>query len=291
MNILRRNRLSNICFKCSLLIAIGYIIAIHPATSIFGGIVFLLLGWIIPSIFNIVFSIALASSINTKKIFQFLAFFPISFATGINSNFIYFIDNNKSCISFEEKIGNKIIISDNDYVKFKISGINKLTVNGNIAIFPSNYFISSFVVGGDEGCGCMYFLQRASFYDKRLNNLFYEINNHNSKENNSENRYQVLVNTDIINRFLGNLSIEIYHGLELCSSLHIHNIPYKDIQNRYGREKRLLNGYFASNTIDMLLHNNFWCFAVGLLPKYNLYSYGDLIQNFISESIVIQKSR
>jgi hypothetical protein len=145
-------------FKYSLYTIIIYIISLHPVSGIWGGIVFFIIGWAIPTITNFLLAYFLLLFFPEKlyKLFKLFIFILLSFILGVNIKIPYIFTIFHS-YDIPEINSIKIIhplSSSAEPVYFR-SGKVEFKVDGHIKLKKS--FFGSVEISGNEGCMCMYF--------------------------------------------------------------------------------------------------------------------------------------
>lgn len=145
-------------FQYSLYTIIIYIISLHPVSGIWGGIVFFIIGWAIPTITNCLLAYFLLLFFPEKlfKLLKFFIFVLLSFILGVNIRIPYIFTIFYS-YHIPEINSIKIIhpLFNSPGPAYFNSGKLEFKIDGHIKLKKS--FFGSVTIGGDEGCMCLYF--------------------------------------------------------------------------------------------------------------------------------------
>lgn len=248
-----------------------FLFTLHPVSGWPGGLIYLLVGWALPSFFLTTLCVGVASLFSKKRIVQFIIFLCALIFLGINTDL-------PSIVEF---------ISYKEITKMEIRSVAQLSkqkysyIDVKYESWPRIYtkpFGSRVQVGGDEGCGCFYFVDpEGTIYSDRFIQALKAINNKDALVMN-ENTFADYKNRDVhlevsfypyksADKLL--MLAEIYENGDKTAEFIHEGIPISiDIErNGVGREK--LQANFFENAFDILLHNNFISSLMNLVvPSY-----------------------
>jgi hypothetical protein len=265
-------------------------LVLHPISGGFGGLAFLLVGWLIPTLVNVIVSWWLALLLPIRGWPRIAMFVGVSFLLGVNTSF--------------PTIVHSLIRPPAPELTTQI--LRRTTANVPVDFFvaphpdiPASSVLSQVSVGGDEGCGCMYFLPHETYYSK----LSALIEDMTKSKGHGETNYSLnpadlsrvgvhlnvysKIDTEHPDRL--DFHIDVFDKAERTASFIQRNLPSDTkIRLRTGRDRRLLNGYFYSNCFDMLLHDNVWAYL--LQNKASYFPAADL-RTFFSNALDLKPER
>lgn len=258
----------------TIILAALYIFLLHPVSGSLGGFFYIFVAeWTIPSAINVLLAWWCARRAATTLRPRALLFCLFSFVFGINLSLpalLHGTPETTSVINRPIELGDRPI---------SLWARDRLSVTAD----PLS---SSVAVSGDEDCGCMYFVEHASFLNQFTDaaqavgrytpymfiptirqNVHYEITFTPRK--------------DVPN--MVDMSLDVYDRDEKTATFTQRGIPYDaSLDDRIGRDGGLLNGHFLENSFTMLMHDNFWTW---LLRDWAAYLPRRTIDEFLVNAI------
>lgn len=277
-------RVRKLSFFVFFISAFIFFISLHPVSFFLGGLVFLLLGWILPTIAIFSLAVWITSFFVEKSWLIFLISIPIAFLLGINTYLPLLFERNL----FEKK--------PSFHIDEKVSFNDKKTYdNYSKAYFVEPIFIPkrlygpSFLAGGDEGCMCMYFEKSDDEFDK----LFREYSSAPMNKDGSrpagwtseKNKNRIEFRLEKQSERLAKLTIEVFKEDNQTAWFQRTNIPLKrDFPVTSGRDEKLpWGGSFFVRAWDIFIHDNIFTWD-GVLP--NQYDFVENeARNFLNNAV------
>ncbi len=240
-------------------------LAIHPASGFLGGLFYLLFGsWVIPSAVNIILSVWVASLFRIHWVPRLLIGVFVSFLLGVNTSLPVLLHRGGPP-SADVVITRALPATHSLAVDTRIL-ITNTGISDDQTLAPPGVY-----VGGDEGCGCMYWVSNSASYPVQIQKLINE-----RKFSDEDDQYQFsdqLPNVAPYNKIvhfaisfapssvqrkgLLDMTIDVYQGYDKVASYRQRELPI-EMQGPLGRDSKLLNGHFRANVWGILLHHNFW---------------------------------
>ena len=144
-------------FGLAALTAIVFLVALHPATGVLGGLIYLLTARALPTIMVVALSLGVAWLLPVPLAVRIAVALLLSFLLGLNTALPVLLDlvRYSPAVSYEVR---------------RAANVKKWRW-GPIFVVP---FGPRVRVAGDEGCGCMYFLDAAQalYSDRVIATLF-----------------------------------------------------------------------------------------------------------------------
>lgn len=273
---------------CAAVLIAVYVTSLHPMTGALGGLIFLLTGWAIPSIVNLLLAAWCTLMLAKTNRQRWMLFLPISFLAGVNTSLPALLSPAAYVEDTATEIHRSVAIKQDAHIDF--------WWRRDLPSVTTDPLSSPVAVGGDEGCGCMYFTANASAdYYETVTRLVSE-----------RTRQRLVTRSDYLqfpNMLPAGIHIDIdfkddpklpgtvelivivYDGAERTASFSQRRIRYDpELWKRIGRDRRLLNGYFLTNTASMLLHDNFWTF---LLRNFVSYVPRSALRVFLMQAVQV----
>lgn len=265
----------------------AYFVGLHPASGFFGGMPIFFLGWMVPSLVNILFSLWLASLFTIPRLFQGFLFVVFSFVLGLNTNLYTWITEiaTPQPVTYHVE---KIVEYPNPKLRGGCIGSDDSARNLYVS---AGSFLSPITLGGNEGCGCMYFKNQNDDYLTLIKQVFF--NGHISCGPTGSVR--IVYSAEKHDEY-ADVTIKIYENDIVQSWWKKENLLFTNISARYGRmnrdssdSSRLLNGYFIANTFELLLKNNAWSYVFNLSNALELSRKKAELASFIDKAMTYKK--
>jgi hypothetical protein len=137
--------------------ALLFILFLHPITGVLGGCAFLLTGWLIPTLVNVIVARWISLVLPIRGWGRIAVFVGASFLLGVNTSLPTIVRS---------------------IVHPTVPELTTEILRGATAGAPVNFFLaphpdtpassvlSRVSVGGDEGCGCLYFVPQKTYYSR-----------------------------------------------------------------------------------------------------------------------------
>jgi hypothetical protein len=274
---------------CAILVVTLYIITLLPFSGFLGGFLFIfLMSWAGPSLVNVLLAGWCSLFVKSTILIRAVCFVSFSLVLGINTSFPALISRLSYTPDTSTEIQRSVAINSNTKTDFWLH-LSRIAV-------AADPLSSSFDAQGDEGCGCMYFVfnEPANYLWQLDRFLRKSIQSHSMMDVNYSVtprlltggvHFDVQLVQDPQARDTANLSLDVYDGAEKTASLSRRGIPYDAaVEQRIGRERGLLNGYFLQNCASMLLHDNFWTY---LLRDFVSYVPRASVRDFLAKAAPI----
>ena len=247
-----------------LLVALEFL-AIHPASGFLGGFFYLLFGsWAIPSAVNIILSVWVASLFRIHWVLRILIGVFVSFLLGVNTSLPVLL--HLGGLPPAEVVITRAVPATHSVAVDTRVLITNTGISDDQTLAPPGVY-----VGGDEGCGCMYWVSNSASYPVQIQKLINE-----RKFSDVADQYQFsdqLPNVAPYNKIvhfavsfapssvqrkgLLDMTIDVYQGYDKVASYRQRELPI-EMQGPLGRNSKLLNGHFRANVWGILIHHNFW---------------------------------
>jgi len=238
-----------------ILIQIGiYFGSLHSWSGIFGGIIFLLLGSILPTLINLSISylIAFYCTGGIRDSIKCLIFVLISFTLGVNTKLVDIFPLKDANENIEVLKPLRVINNPKIYIK--------KPDNLDLKVSP---FIP-FSVGSDEACMCMYFKSTKSLLRQSLFTLInmIEKNAGGIIETYSSRRadYQIIyeAKTEKGEIHLKSTILDQYGGHVVIKNIYPASLSFTDEFNGMNRNGNLSGLYFWKYASMLLMNDNIW---------------------------------
>lgn len=269
---MRQFRFVWLFLSIAVLAAVLFVLALHPRSGTFGGLVFLLSGWALPSICAMALALALAFLIPAGRALQFTIAFVLSAILGLNTALPRAVD----VFTYAPRIDSSVDapVEWGGDPRFNFVNIKRRPW-GPVFATP---FGARVRVAGDEGCGCFYFLDAsdALYSDHLAASLFAVVGKRGATVDYGAKGVQTREDSDIhIDLSLRkredaiDAAVEVIdHGRRIAAFRHS-GIPMAALIERDGLGRGNLDKNFWENALDVLLHDNIWSYALNLLaPSY-----------------------
>ena len=228
---------------------------LHPASGFLGGFLFILLGWIIPDAVNLCLSYGVAKMFGGKSfIRKIVIFIFVSLSLVIIPNFRGLMTYiNSDVVSGYEIV--KRIESNNELVSLHTSAFA-------YKIFP-HFLIPSHTVGGDEGCGCMYFTKNNDYrlWEYFHLNIRQTLNKKMSYRlyptKDEDGYFHVYTSQDKHDRYF-DFYLKVMEGGEVVGTFWQKGLPISIIKEEVFSREDGLEKDFWKNSIELLLRNTFF---------------------------------
>ncbi|MBS0382223.1 MAG: hypothetical protein JSR56_07305 [Proteobacteria bacterium] len=246
-------------------LALFFVLTIHPISGFIGGFLFLLTGWAIPSVINLLLSFWIAWSFRFHAVIRIVIFVSASFLLGINSWLPEFFSP-PPVPPVEASISRPVPIT------------RSTPVDGGLrAAIPDSPRIDLGVpdplgvnVLAEEGCGCMYFV-----YGHMDNSYYSEFSRRMDNAGLSFTRRKVFYSFDPVKYPNGvhfdikftpsgdshhvSATINVYDGMMKTATYAQRDLPIAVFDSKgVGWRRPLLSANFYDYCISMLMHRNFW---------------------------------
>jgi hypothetical protein len=267
-----------------------FILFLLPISGVLGGLAFILVGWLIPTLVNVIVSWWITLLLPVQGWTRVAVFLCTSFLLGVNTSL--------------PTIVSKLVRPPAPELTTSI--LRRTTADAPVDFLlaphpdiPASLVLSQVSVGSDEGCGCMYFVPQKTYYS-RLSSLVQVLTKSKGhREFNYSEFPQGLAKAGVhLNVYSEpdpkspdrtDLHIDVFDKADRTASFVQRNLPSDaKIRLRTGRDRRLLNGYFYSNCTDMLLHNNIWAH---LLENTATYFPAAELRTFFSNALALKSER
>jgi hypothetical protein len=256
-----------------LLAALGcgalYFVALHPWTGSIGGIVFLLLGWALPTAFVVLLALGLAFLLPVGIFLRLVVALVLSFLLGVNTA----LPDLPGLFRYQPDVSMQVLAkvplaeNPNDAIRIKRRPWPPLFTH---PLEPQ------LRIGSDEGCMCMYFKERA-IYSDALQSTMLRVGGTRGKVGNFVRatfpaQEQNDVHLDAMFWHDGNelrAMIEVVdHGKPIARFAH-RRIPRTAIAERKGVGREKLAENFWENAAHLFMRDNAWSDLIGqLAPSY-----------------------
>ena len=249
------NRMKLLPFGLGALSAVVFLAALHPVTGLIGGLVYLVTGWALPSIMVIAFALGLAWLVPASLAVRVGIAVVLAFVLGLNTLFLAFGDLLDYNPAVSSDVRRAVMWSAERHAVVNV----KKRPWGAIFVVP---FGPRVRVGGDEGCGCMYFLDAADalYSDRVVATLFDVVGERGGVTDytgSTPERADVHIDLTFWEEPDGfRALVEFFdHGEKIAAFVH-RRIPLHALTDRTGVGRERLSDNFFENAFDILLHDN-----------------------------------
>lgn len=250
--------------RIAIVLILIYYAAIHPFSWIVGGLIYSLIGWLIPSAVNACISFWLVGFMKVHRLMRIGLFICISFVMGINTNLPFMVNQ----LVFSHQ---KITYEVNKKVNFIPNTLDYAVQLVKPAVYiPKNYYLSPIAVSGDEGCMCMYFKEVDDYNSLPMKGLnIYRSLGPSSRDEIDTSPEAIVFSIDKESDDFASFNIDIYENGQRTAWLKQSGMPIKkhDSNRASNRDNGGLSHFFFVNTTDELLHDNIWSMIVGALSQ------------------------
>ncbi len=265
-------RRASICLLAAALCAALHLLALHPGTGATGGLLYLLVGWALPSLCVIALALAAAFLLPIGRAAQMAAAFVLSIPLGLNTALPRMVD----AATYSPDVSSRVerMVEWGTDARWNFANVKRRSW-GSVFTDP---FGARVRVSGDEGCGCFYFLDAADalYSDRMIATLFSVVGKrgaivdygHPGVETREENT--VFADLSLRKRD-GRLHalVDVHDRGRTIASFRHSGIPLAALVERDGLGRGNLSNAFWSNARDLLLHDNLWSAAANyLMPSY-----------------------
>jgi hypothetical protein len=252
--------------------ALIFLLSLHPSTGLLGGIIFLLLGWALPTLFDILLALGLAYLLPANLAARAMLALVLWFGLAGNSSLPLLFHVFSYSPSFAVEIIRVVSWTDNP--RFNTMDV-KHQPWAPIFVHP---FGPRVRVGGDEGCGCFYFLEpKAELYSDLVVDTIFQI----VGKRGAVVEYQKIGNParEMEDRHIDlnfwqqesgfSAIIEVFdHGTRIAVFRHS-GIPLHALVQPTGIGRDKFSENFTMNALDLFLHDNLWTAMMnGVAPVY-----------------------
>ena len=255
------------CVRGLALLLIGlFYFFLSPGSGFFGGLAYLISGWAMPSLVNVLLAAWLALLVRAHWTARILIFLVASFVLGVNTSLPRLFDT-RAAPRVETTILRSLPLTPSLSVDDRLM---VATPNNTLdyAFPPSPMGLS---VGWNEGCGCMYFAydsQGGSYYEQiRKVILARRVSQVSGLHFYFPERYP---NTPIVHfdyataRSPGwpnavDITVNMYQGRERVATFIQRQLPSMSLKGmNLDDSKGLDNGHLFVYSTSILMHRNFW---------------------------------
>lgn len=251
-------------FVAFMLVVLQFV-SIHPASSFFGGFFYLLFGWwVIPTAVNVLLATWVAMILRFHWTLRILLGVFVSFLLGVNTT----LPN---------------LLHMNDLPPADVAIIRPLPVTHSLAVDTRMAVVNSDIpedrvmvppgieLGGDEGCGCMYWNAAASTYPYRIQGLIDKrgLSLVPGQYQFSDQLPDVAPYNKIVHFIIHfspsqagrdgfvDMVFDVYQGHDKVATYRQRRLPVA-AKETLGRGEGLLNGHFITNVWSTLMHHGLW---------------------------------
>jgi hypothetical protein len=263
-----RFRLALVFFAAAAASATLLLVALHPATGMLGGMVYLLTSWALPSVLTGALALGFAWLLPIPLALRVAAAMLLSFVIGLNT----YLPKVAEAASYRPHVSSDVRgavakpaeqRSRTIYLKQRPWGV-----------VHTRPFGPRVRIGSDEGCGCMYFLDDASAYSDRVLHALRAATGsgsvaYYSRDPEREKR-DAYIDLTLWKEASGfRALVEVFdRGRKIAAFAHM-GIPLDALSERAGVGRENLSVNFLENAIDILLHGNAWHIIMNALtPSY-----------------------
>lgn len=260
-------------FAIALVSAVLFLLTLHPLTGALGGLVYLLTGWLLPSIFIVAFVLGLVFLIPTSLPVKIGLAVILSFLFGTNTS----LPHIAGALRYQPEVTAKI-------ERPAHLGADQFSNAVHVKRRPwSSIFVSAagprVRVAGDDGCGCFYFraTERALYSDLVIDSLFRvagrrgAITDYARLADPGDEARDVHIDLTLATRDsdFHYAVIEVFdQGAKVAHFQH-NGIPLHARTERAGLGRERFDENFLVNAFDILLHDNVWTVVLRrVVPDY-----------------------
>ncbi|MDB5503705.1 MAG: Chromate transporter [Tardiphaga sp.] len=249
--------------------------SLHPWSGTIGGLLYWLIGWALPTVAVIGVAGAAAWLLPIGTMPRLLIAAVLSIPLGLNTS----LQGIGETLSYKPNVYTEIRqrVLWRDAASYRSISVKKQPWAAIMAR-PAGPQVQ---VAGDEGCGCLYFVDRKdTFYsDLMIDRLYQVIGRRGTvvdyaalKDPTEESR-DVHINLAFFETDKGYRAIvELFDQGRKIAEFAQDNIPRRAIGNAIGLGRERIDANFWPNATDLLLHDNLWnaalnAFAPGRFPE------------------------
>lgn len=250
-------------------LALVFIAALHPLSGGLGGFVFLLIGWAIPSVINLLLSAWIVSFVRTHWSLRILLFVLVSFVLGVNMSLPDLFAHAQQPIVSSE-ILRSVRVTSSTPLDDRLMVATQTPMDYSFG--PSSLGVG---IGGDEGCGCLYFVYGGhirGYYEQLQDDIHQIKTDHkffffdpakfpNAPSRKSPNgvHFDVKFTEATAMAHAVDVTVDVYVGFERTATYSQRNLPVPILEDRQnGRERSLKSEHFYAYCGSMLIRRNFW---------------------------------
>lgn len=247
--------------------AVVFLVALHPVTGLLGGLVYFPTASALPTMMVLSLALGLACLIPASFAVRIAVASVLSVVLGLNTSLPVIIDlvTYDPAVSFEVR---RAAVWKGE--RHPVVNVKKQPW-GPIFVVP---FGPRVRVAGDEGCGCMYFLDAAdALYSERAIAVLYSVVGARGgvyDYSGATSETDVHIELSVWHEEDGyRVLIEFFdHGEKIAAFAH-RRIPFRALTDRTGLNRYRLANNFFENASDILLHDNlFGRLANAIAPEY-----------------------
>jgi len=269
-------------FGSAALTAIVFLVALHPATGVLGGLIYLLTARALPTIMVVALALGFAWLLPVPLAVRIAVALPLSFLLGLNTALPVLLDLVRYSPAVSYEVRRAAVWSAERHPVVNV----KKRRWGPIFVVP---FGSRVRVAGDEGCGCMYFRDAAQalYSDRVIATLFDAVGERGGVTDytgSTTERMDVHIELTVWKEPDGYRAlVEFFDHGEKIAAFAQRRIPFRALTDRAGVGRQRLADNFYENAFDILLHDNIFSFLLNaVMPEY--FSRGEL-RAFLLEAI------
>jgi len=237
---------------------------VSPGSGFLGGLAYLISGWAIPSVVNVLLAVWLALLVRAHWAARILIFSVASFVLGVNTSLPRLFDS-RAAPQVETIILRPLPLTP------------LLSVDDRLMVAtPNNTLDYAFppspmglYVGWNEGCGCMYFVydsQEGTYYEQiRKVILARRVSRVSGLHFYGPDPNMPIVHFDYATaRSPGrpnavDITVNMYQGRERVATFIQRQLPSMSLKGmNLGRSKGLDNGHLFAYSTSILMRRNFW---------------------------------
>jgi hypothetical protein len=265
-----RYRIALISIAAALGAVALFLAALHPVTGAIGGLIFLLAGWALPSLVVIGLAVGLAIALPLPSIIRAFVAATLSILLGLNTSLAHL----PAALTYKTQTSSDIRKS----VTWDGSKYDEVDVKrrpwGALFVDPLTPRVS---VGGDEGCGCMYFIDAPqSLYNERVISLLFKtvgragaVTRYSEHPASDEGKDVHIDLTLWHEKHSYRALIEVFDRGEKIAAFAQTGLPEHALVEPNGVGRGRIAENFWPNAFDILMHGNVFAYGVNeLLPKY-----------------------
>lgn len=265
----RRRLLFGLPCMAALLVALEFWI-IHPASSFVGGILYLLFGsWGVPTAINILLAVWVA--------LLFRVHFALRLLVGVAASFVLGVNTSLPILLHLSALPPADMAVLRPVVLVPSLGVDSRAIAATPDISSDQVMAPPGIrLGGDEGCGCMYWLASSEGYRPRIQKLIdargfsvtrglYRFSDQlpDVAPYNQIVHFKLEFAPSSTRRDdLVDLTVDVYQGWRKVAWFRQRQLPVMTA-GPLGRMQPLLNEHFAANVASILMHHGIWATILG----------------------------
>lgn len=276
-------------FTAFMLVALQFL-AIDPASSLWGGLVYLLVGWwILPTAVNVLLAVWVAMVFRVHWALRILLGVFVSFLLGVNTELPNLLHLN------DLPPANAVVIRPLPVTRSLAVDTGMVVVNSDIP-YDRQIVPPGVGLGEDEGCMCMYWTASAPTYPYRIQELINkrDLSYVPGQYQFSDQLPDVAPYNKIVHfvvRFSPSLAgrddfvdmaFDIYQGHDKVATYLQRQLPIAAKEVR-GRGTSLLEGHFVANVWSTLLHHGLW--TTLLHDRLRRDDYAAPLESFLRQAL------